>query len=152
MVTETASSGARALQTPTGCPETCGTAAAGSVGRRSTRQHSQTELQLSAGGREAVSGCTEAADYSPGGGVTYDIGGDDGDGNSKLLQKPTETEVDAAEPAGGGGSGKEAVSRRRPTKDGERNQRLRKALRKSLAGQMDLLQRVSRAFLTYGCA
>jgi hypothetical protein len=52
------------------------------------------------------------------------------EGDDCMPQAPTETDVTSPVER----VGKEAVSRRRRAVDGERNQRLRRELRKSLAG------------------
>ena len=139
--TEVESSCAREFATPVGGPETCGTANDADVGTPCTaRRRSQSDLQDSADCREALSDGDHAAYDSPEEEATYDIGGDDGDrdDDTDMRQTPTQSQAEPAEPADG--SNKEAVSKRRSVRDGERNQRLRKALRKSLAGQLHLLR------------
>jgi len=136
--TEVESSCGRDFATPPGGTEMCGIAAAASVGTCTIRRRSQSSLRDSADQREAVSDGDDAAYDSPAGEATYDVGGDDGDrdDDTDMQQEPTQSQAKADEPADDGG--KETVSKRRPVRDGERNQRLRKALRKSLAGQQHL--------------
>ena len=133
--TEVASSCARELATPAGHTEMCSLANAGSGGWCTTERRSESGLQEPAGSREAVSESDDAVYDSPTREATYDIGGDDGDrDDTDMQQLPSQTRAEGAEPAES--EGKEAVSKRRPVRDGDRNQRLRKALRQSLAGQL----------------
>jgi len=98
-----------------------------------------------------VSDGNDAAYDSPQGEATYDVGGDDGDRDDEtdMQQEPTETQAEADEPTETGG--KETVSKRRPVRDRERNQRLRKALRKSLAGQLHSIVWMTRIISARHC-